>query len=398
MVKMKRCFFIGLKEIYDSKLTKRIYDELEKMIETNETVEFWFFRFNNSFIRNCLHIALLFKYKYPQKDIKIIRIVDPVINTVNSKSQKNNVVYDITLPGFVIDRFVYAKHFRTDLIKAVTDPIRRINQIETWAIKQCNYVIAYCYPFIDYHLGKIIRSISKRPDVIVNHICFDETERYIREKVESLDQRTKDIFNMFNAGETIVSVAKKIGISDSRVSKITENARQIIYQSAKQINLHRITKRDRRCVFAFLSKCPSSTQLKLFECFLNYLVHDCGIKEFWIDEKTCNSMYLNVLGSVKFHYWGKPLIKIFLPVGEGKEDEWETFVDKYKSLVSNIVGICASDDNIFSEIVRKAKYMVTDFTFPESSLIREQCLPDNDIFVFDTSPKEISIDDQYIEV
>lgn len=40
---MKRCYFTGMREIFDVELVDRLFDECEKIINAEDQVEFWFF-------------------------------------------------------------------------------------------------------------------------------------------------------------------------------------------------------------------------------------------------------------------------------------------------------------------------------------------------------------------
>ena len=387
---MKRCYFIGLNEIYDSQLKKRIFEELEKIVKSEEVIEFWFFKKNSHFLSNCLYIALLLKYKYPQKDIRIVRVIDPIKYTPHKDEDK--AIYDDEFPYCLVDQFVYANYAETDPIKARTNFIGRLNQVERWAINQCNYIISYYYSIIDFHFDRIGTSKSKKPDISVIYFSFDKTEQLIREELETLDQRIKDIFNMIYLEKSISNVAEKFDISSNRIHQLTKKARYSIYHRIRKRNLNSVPKRDRVCCLISLNENPTIRQINLFNCFLKYLVRECEIREFWIDEKTCNTPYADAL----LEFDRMPLIKVFMPIGEGKEDAWENFTGKYKSKFSNIMGISSFDANIYKDIICRAKYLVTDFTCTKSSIIRELCIPENDVCVFDVSYRPMEFDYQYL--
>lgn len=77
--RMKRCYFIGMSEVYDEELIHCLYEKCKQIIEANEPIEFWFFHGeNDSFISSCIALVTLLKTNFPEKDIKMVRVFDPV--------------------------------------------------------------------------------------------------------------------------------------------------------------------------------------------------------------------------------------------------------------------------------------------------------------------------------
>ena len=75
---MKRCYFTGMREIFDAELIDRLFDECEKIINAEDQVEFWFFHGeHDSFTGSCLCLATRLRTIFPEK-VKIVRVFDPV--------------------------------------------------------------------------------------------------------------------------------------------------------------------------------------------------------------------------------------------------------------------------------------------------------------------------------
>ena len=75
---MKKCYFIGMSDIFDAEIIDTLKDKCEKIIDAEDLVEFWFFHGENfSYTGFCLCLATWLKTKYPEK-VKIVRVFDPV--------------------------------------------------------------------------------------------------------------------------------------------------------------------------------------------------------------------------------------------------------------------------------------------------------------------------------
>ncbi len=75
---MKRCYFTGMRDIFDSELIELLKDECEKVIINEDLVEFWFlYGEHDSYIGSCICLATWLRTKYPEK-VRIVRVFDPV--------------------------------------------------------------------------------------------------------------------------------------------------------------------------------------------------------------------------------------------------------------------------------------------------------------------------------
>ena len=65
---MKKCYFIGMSDIFDAEIIDTLKDKCEKIIDAEDLVEFWFFHGENfSYTGFCLCLATWLRTKYPEK-------------------------------------------------------------------------------------------------------------------------------------------------------------------------------------------------------------------------------------------------------------------------------------------------------------------------------------------
>ena len=55
---MKKCYFLGLDEIYDLDLMGRVNEELEQLVQKEDQIEFWFFSVVHPFEFSCFYLAI----------------------------------------------------------------------------------------------------------------------------------------------------------------------------------------------------------------------------------------------------------------------------------------------------------------------------------------------------
>lgn len=103
---MKRFYFLGMDSIYDYELVDRIYQEVESRIANEQEAEFWFSHVGNQFSESCLSVAIRLRSKYPEKDLKIVRVFDPV--KYDDSDDWYKAAFDSTFPRCIPDKNIFA--------------------------------------------------------------------------------------------------------------------------------------------------------------------------------------------------------------------------------------------------------------------------------------------------
>lgn len=139
---MKRCYFIGTSEVYDEELIRHLYEKCKQVIENNEAVEFWFFHGeNDSYISSCIVLVTLLKSNFLDKDIKMVRVFDPVKQ--DSPEDWFREAYNNDFPRSLPDKNVFAPAMEDGVAKLEHQYVRQANKVERWILRQMDIVFAY---------------------------------------------------------------------------------------------------------------------------------------------------------------------------------------------------------------------------------------------------------------
>lgn len=401
---MKRCCFLGLMAVYDSELLDRISEELEKIIATEDKIEFWFYKPNMSYERSCLSLAIWLRSKYPNKDISIVRVFDPILH--EKPVDWYDETFNTRFPRCIPDRNIFAPTMDDDREKIKDRMIQRGNRVDRWIISQCNTIIAYYYPDLDSSVNQDVKYAQKQKDTTVIQISFEETEHFIQEQINSLlDDRTKSILLMRKSGKTNAEIAKIIGVSNNRIGQIvSEAARDIRHalmerEKEKKKNRNKDSKQIMRCGLAGLSDKATSRDLVIFESLLKHLVEDYNIEEFWIDKDSCDSAYGAILAMFckRPSSYSGPHAKVYVRIENDDVDEWKRLANKYVPPYASVEHIGRGDsdwESICRDAIRQCYCFITDFSRPEAATIRKLCGEDGGVYLFDISSDKLAIVEQ----
>ena len=388
---MIRCCFIGSSTIYDPGLARAILNELEKLLLLDEPIEIWLLGVHRPFLKICLDSVLLFKSKYPQKNITIVRIY---ALKKNNTIDLCDIADDKEFPQCIVDKVVFIHHMDRPVISE-NYSIQWINKIERWVIKQCNYIFAYYYPTLYDSINHQVHFARRQSGKTIILICFDNTSQFIQKQIEQLNGQPQQIFHLLNQGKNKFEIAKVVGISRSTVDTIVSKVSINIKVNLDKELIMRNKMENTICGIVCLNDNPSALQLVLFESLLFYLSTVKQIKEIWIDEKSCYTPYGDILASYIRYHPMSIMIKAITPIKSCKEDKGRNTITKYilPLYLSKVIG---SETETYDKIIQKCDSFIIDSTCIEGRAIRELCALKGSVFAFDVSRNGITIDDQYL--
>lgn len=398
---MKRCYFLGMNEIYDAELIDRLADECERIIESEEEIEFWFLYGEGlSFIGSCLSLVTHLKSKYPEKNIKIIRVLDPV------KGRKSfdwyREVYYSNFPVCISDRQVFAALMDEGVARIENQFVQQANKVERWVLRQMNVVFAYYYANLEDSVISQIEYAQKSCDAEVIQIRFEETERFIQEKAETMfDERTTMILSMIRENVPYREIGKAVGVSTSRVGQIAHDAARDIRHELKKRGVRMQRETNDKCGLIGLGNNANAFQLVVFKSLLEYLSEKYQIKEFWVDEKSSNTPYGAILAMFCASREARGrAAKVVVRLNETDTDQWDECIGKYVPPYSSVInlGVESPEQSAFyREVLRQCNCVITDYRSPDSRTIRELCAEGGN-YLFDMPKETFEIIDQYKKV
>lgn len=376
---MKRCYFIGLDWIYDSALHSRMYNELEKIIQDEEKLEFWFDNISTSFLSLSFFIVLRLRTKYPNKDIKIVHVYVPDENNYEYLEYIDKSLF----PMCISDKNIYAK--------SDTEP-------RQWIIRNCDYVFTYNYPLLrNRSITKLIEYADRLSDITIIPFSFDETNQLIREKFEQLSERSKLIITMRDEGKKQREIAETIGVSTKKANDLIDETIIKLERLLKPVFFKKVT--PSICALIGLVDKPNAIQLIAFQSLLKFLVDKCQVTEFWIDKKHWNDAYGASILSIthKGDFLKKAITAKVIICANDNKTYWKKEVNEYAPLYSRIITLKSNKDerSMYEEIIQKCDYLISDFTCEGTELIKELCADNGDISILNIACDNLRIDNQY---
>ena len=176
---MKKCYFLGLHEIFDAGLMDRLADECERVILEEKEIEFWFlYGDGQAFVGSCISLVTQLKSIFPEKNIKIVRVYDPV----NGRDSYNwySEAYNKRFPLCVSDHHVFAPLMDGGFAKIESQFIQQANKVERWVLRQMDVVFAYYYTNYENSVNQQVEYAQKSCSATVVHIMFEETMKFIQ--------------------------------------------------------------------------------------------------------------------------------------------------------------------------------------------------------------------------
>lgn len=387
---MKRCCFIGLDEVMEVKVRDKLTSELDKLVQSGDRVEFWFYMVNRIFYQLALSRCIMMKTKYPEKDIEIVRVYDPEAD----KDDWYSSAYNTFMPPCIPSRFVPAE---VDVGKGRGNEnwnTQRLNKVERWAIRQCDLVLAYYYPSLADSTNTQVEYAYGCEGKTVIPLYDEETDAFAVEQIMGLDDRTRTVMLMLKDGSTQKAAGTAVGVSVGRVGQIVHKAGYAIHKAmVKRMFQSKERETEHRCALVGLNNDATAFQLVVFESLLEYLQRYYRIKEFWIDQSCCDTAY----GAILARYAARPSIvtskadraaKVFLTLPEEENGEWEAVLKRYVPPFTSVINIAADHQDwhsLCSEVIRQCDCIITDLSSPDAPYIQELCAHRESAFMFDLS-------------
>lgn len=244
----KRICFLDVEPLVAVKIEDPIdqllYEKLEKNTANDTAAEIIFHQSNSShFQKSAVAASLKLKENYPEKDIQIIAVVDPMIFEITceivpqkkypltivktstitvSTLEKRFSIYGVARSK--IDKINLAPAVPEDTITTTTHIRSHERNYNLRVYEHCTDLIAYYYDALPNTSKKayaIIKNAKKRnPKLHVDHLYSEKLQKIIDSIIPELSEREQYICRELTEGKTQKEIADSLGISGSRVHDI----------------------------------------------------------------------------------------------------------------------------------------------------------------------------------
>lgn len=322
---------------------------------------------------------------------------DPVKD--NEQSDWYREAFNSRFPRCIPDRNVFAPIMDEGVAKIETAFALQYSKIERWILRLMDIVFAYYYPNLEDSVISQVEYAQNSPDTEVKHIFFEETEHFIQEKATTMfDDRTTKILAMLKNNIPQREIGKAVGVTTSRVGQIAHKAARDIRHELVRRGVRLSKESDWKCGLFGLSNEATAFQLVVFESLLTYLTDVFRIKEFWIDDKSCNTVYGAILAKYCAKRSSIVKAKVVVSITDDDPTAWDNCIREYAPPFESVVNLgleTADEDTLCEEMIRQCRCMITDFASPCSNKIRKLCSMAEKSYLFDIPRKRYEIDEQY---
>lgn len=213
---IKICSFLGHEKQYDKNLNIDLTLAIYEIINKNNAIEFIFHQYND-FYKSCYNIVLKAKKLNSDKQITLAIISE-------SSLKKTYWSYYIGGANDVFDKYIY-------------QTMSTINQEYYRSFNNSDFIICYVYEILEKQLIKD-KKIANKTNAQIISITSEATQKLIKEQMQELKPRQKDILAKRIEGKTLKQIGISQNVSGSAIRRVEAEAlrelRKIVFDSIKE--------------------------------------------------------------------------------------------------------------------------------------------------------------------
>lgn len=228
---MIKVCFDGMYSVMDSTSAKRMREELITLAERDSHMELWLTGCYNSYEKIVMEHSKELKKLFPEKQIDVVAIVDPLKCEKNNWEEVDEVL--IGFPRGSVDRIDYAPRIEGKSELLPHRFIEHHRKVFRWIVSQCDVIIVYHYDGVPDPTNTEIKRIRKKGEIEIISVYNPEVAEEIDLYIEGLDGRDKTILQGLRTGRTYKSLAEELGISHNRVQQISHHAIRYMMQAIR---------------------------------------------------------------------------------------------------------------------------------------------------------------------
>lgn len=230
---MKKICFIEDSFLWEKEITTALYNTCSQILQEDDTFDFLFHTCHELFSQQAIRIILQLKKEYPNKQLAIVAIIDPLQLDENQIEIKNL----LSINGFtenIVDRMEFAPSIIGKCENHKNQFIQHVHKINRWVYSQCDHILAYYYENLPTNTYRFLSyASSHNPSLIVHHLYLPDTKYRIDKMIETLPKNEQFAIVARNKGKTYRFIAKELCVSYSRAQNLTRLAVVKIYRQLK---------------------------------------------------------------------------------------------------------------------------------------------------------------------
>ncbi|OUO24996.1 hypothetical protein B5F86_13805 [Lachnoclostridium sp. An298] len=164
---MAKIFFVGDGNLMEHSVSDELEAELRKVLVDIDQAEFLFCGCHDAFTYQALTIVILLKEEYPEKQLTVTSIIDPVLAERGTDAVSPGIFRRSMKLPYNADRTVYAPEFPLKSDKLILTHSRRITK---WAVDQCGILFTYYYPNLPSSACHLVGNAAKHVGAEIHHL------------------------------------------------------------------------------------------------------------------------------------------------------------------------------------------------------------------------------------
>lgn len=381
-------------------LSEQINYELEKLVALETPMECWFSKVNTKYLQLCLSCVLLLKTRYPERDIRIVRVFDP---TENTQEDWYHAAMDNLFPICLPDKNVFCSPWPANEAMRPLNFIQKMARVSLWMVKQCNYVCIYQYPMLLNSTNhRLIHCAYHQKDTTVIPLGLSDTEAFLAYRLACMSDPTyKNIVEMLSNGSTQKEIGATLRLSISQMGRICDAAERELHQALQQ-RRHMAEAAEasrassRRACLLGLHTHTAALPIVVFEGLVRFLTSAYRINEFWIDEETGNSVYGAVLSMCCYkRYDMDAQITVCIAHEDNDLESQNRAIAQYCPPYHGVSYVVTEDgtwESACQEIIEGSSFCLADSRSDGYALIRNACAKSGHIRLIDLFGKYMEAD------
>lgn len=224
---MTKVYFLHSYRKMDKTVESRLKDEMIKLAESDNHLEFWFLVCHDVFSQKALQYIRELRTALPDSRIDIVLVEDPI----KQERYGESVLVGSGIPRELVSRCEMAPRIEGGAELHESRFIEHYKKVERWVLEKCDIVYVYHYDNIPHPTNSEIKRLKKKvkPKVIsiYNQEFYDKIEAFI----ENMEDRGGFALRCLRDGKTYREIAEELEISINRVQQVVNKATRNIMKN-----------------------------------------------------------------------------------------------------------------------------------------------------------------------